>query len=143
MKLQVLTPREASIFACVADTLLAPEPDLPAVRDTTTAAGFDSWLARSPAMNRLGVRAGLLLLELSPMLAHGRRFRSLTPTQRRSFLIGADKRKPLWITVPVDTLRMLAAISYYSDDGVALRLGYDAEARLARGRELRAAEGRP
>jgi hypothetical protein len=36
-----------------------------------------------------------------------------------------------------------AQLSYYGDDGVLGRLGYDADANLARGRRLRAAEGRP
>jgi hypothetical protein len=37
----------------------------------------------------------------------------------------------------------MAVLSYYGDDGVMLRLGYDAEARVRRGRELRASEARP
>ena len=34
-------------------------------------------------------------------------------------------------------------LAYYGDDRVMLRLGYDAEANVARGRELRARDGRP
>jgi len=37
----------------------------------------------------------------------------------------------------------VAQLAYYGDDAVMLRLGYDAEANLQRGRELRAKEGRP
>jgi hypothetical protein len=36
-----------------------------------------------------------------------------------------------------------AQLSYYGDDGILGRLGYDADANLERGRRLRAAEGRP
>ena len=45
-------------FACVCDTVVAPEPALPAVRDTDAVASFDRWLAVSPRLNRLGLRAG-------------------------------------------------------------------------------------
>ena len=40
-------------------------------------------------------------------------------------------------------LKLVATLAYYGDDGVLASLGYDPEAKLARGRELRAAEGRP
>lgn len=141
---QTLTPREASIFACAVDTLLAPEPDLPAVRDTTAAIGFDDWLTHSPDANRYAVRAGLYLLELTPRLTgRGARFRQLDRASRQEFLSSAGNKRPLWLTGLVDTLRMFAAAVYYGDDDVALRLGYDADARVRRGRELRASEGRP
>jgi len=37
----------------------------------------------------------------------------------------------------------VACLSYYGDDAVMLQLGYDADANVRRGRELRAREGRP
>jgi hypothetical protein len=40
-------------------------------------------------------------------------------------------------------LKLVATLAYYGDDDVLATLGYDPEAKLARGRELRAAEGRP
>jgi hypothetical protein len=139
---EAITSREASIFACAADTLLGPQPELPAVHETSAAAGFDQWLACSPAVNRLAVRAGLYLLEISPVLRFGRRFRALSRQQRKDFLHGG-KRRPVYVAAAVDTLRMLAAATYYGDDAVAKSLGYDADVRLERGRKLRAAEGRP
>jgi hypothetical protein len=42
-----------------------------------------------------------------------------------------------------DALRRLAAHCYYGDPAVMRRLGYDADAVVARAAELRAAEGRP
>ena len=45
MTLSVLTPREASIFACVCDTVVAPAPVLPPVRDTDAVGFLDRWLA--------------------------------------------------------------------------------------------------
>ena len=51
---------------------------------------------------------------------------------------------------PVTELRLAAKLmssaaqlSYYGDDDVMRRLGYDATANVERGRRLRAAEGRP
>jgi hypothetical protein len=143
VKLRAITPREASIFAAAADTLLAPEPRLPPVRETTAAVGFDEWLCNSPPLNRLGVRAGLHLLELAPLVRHGRRFRALDRERRLAFLAPSGEKRAVWSATLVDALRMLAAATYYSDDAVAAQLGYDADARVARGRELRAAEGRP
>lgn len=106
--------------------------------------GFDNWLAVSPVINRQAVRAGLYVLELAPRLSgYGGRFRQLDRQTRREFLSPGDRRRPIWIAALVDTLRMLAAAVYYGDDSVALSLGYDADARLKRGRELRADEGRP
>ena len=37
----------------------------------------------------------------------------------------------------------MAFLCYYGDDGIMRRVGYDADANLRRGRELRAREGRP
>ncbi len=144
VRLAAITRREASIFNSAVDALLAPAPDLPAAADTSAAAGFDDWLARSPAVNRAAVRAGLYVLEISPRPSNrGRRFRQLDREEQREFLSPSDRRRPIWIAALVDTLRMLAAAVYYGDDDVARALGYDADARVARGRELRATEGRP
>jgi hypothetical protein len=43
----------------------------------------------------------------------------------------------------VRLLSGIASLSYYGDDAVMLRIGYDAESNLRRGRELRVREGRP
>lgn len=141
---RAITPREASIFACVADTLLAPEPDLPPIRATAATDNFDLWMAASPPTNRIAVRGSLYLLELAPRLTgRGARFRRLSPAERREFLSPAGRRRPAWQAAVTDTLRMLAAAVYYGDDRVALLLGYDADARVDRGHALRASEGRP
>lgn len=142
--LRAITRREASIFACAADTLLAPEPGLPAIHETTAVAAFDHWLACSPALNRRAIRAALYLLELAPRLSgRGGRFRQLDRVARREFLAPVGKRRPIWLVALTDTLRMLAAAVYYGDDEIAIGLGYDADARVRRGRELRASERRP
>lgn len=143
MVLRAISPREASIFAAAADALLAPDPGLPPIRDTGTVAAFDRWLSHSPRLNRNGVRAALHLLELAPLARHARRFRALDRDGRLDFLMPAGRKRSAWRSSLVNLLQMLAAATYYADDDVARQLGYDAEARIARGRELRARERRP
>ncbi len=142
--LQALTPREASIFACLVDAMLAPEPDLPPVSHTEAVASFDGWLAASPPLNRAGLRAALYVAELLP-LATGKphRLRRLDRDSRAALLARMEKRAPAPVRLLLTSLRVFAAFSYYGDDSVARRLGYDADAIVARGRELRAREGRP
>lgn len=146
----MIGPREASIFACLTDALVAPactrkgEPPLPAVRDTDALHTFDIWLAHSPRLNRLGLRAALHLLELSPRLSGAHtRLRRLDPAARRAWLARLER-------IPVAPLRdlllavkSLLLLTYYGDPAVMASLGYDAPANLRRGRELRRAEARP
>jgi len=144
MTLQSLSPREASIFACATDVIVAPEPLLPAVRHTDTVAAFDRWLTHSPALNRLGLRALLYAIELSPWLAGRRqRLRSLGHAERNEALRRAERAGPaLWRGL-FKLVKGLCALCYYGDPEVMRTLGYDAEANARRGRELRAQEGRP
>ena len=144
MRLEVLTPREASIFACVCDTVVAPEPALPPVRDTDAVAFFDRWLARCPGLNRRALRALLYAAELAPLaLGFGRRLRSLPSTERGRALHAVEHARQPGARKLGKLLKGMATLSYYGDDAVMLRLGYDADANVARGRALRAAEGRP
>ena len=57
MKLETLTPREASIFACLCDTIVAPGPALPPVQQTDAVEFLDRWLGLAPRLNRTGLRA--------------------------------------------------------------------------------------
>ena len=142
--LAVLSPREASIFACLADTVVAPEPVLPPVRQTDAVAFFDRWMMRAPRVNRIALRTLLYSLETGPrFLGFGTRMRRLPRAQRSEYLRAIERS-------PVPQLRQLAKLlqgfgqlAYYGDDQVMLRIGYDAEANVARGRELRARDGRP
>ena len=141
--LRVLTPREASIFACLTDTIVAPAPVLPAVKRTDAVASFDRTLELAPRLNRVGLRALLYVAELAPrLLGCSSRMRRLTTDQRAHALQSAQRSGPAvrGLTKIVETLAML---SYYGDDGVMRRLGYDADANVQRGRELRLREGRP
>jgi hypothetical protein len=133
-----MTAREASIFACVVDTFVAPEGVLPPVARTDAARFFGDWLALGPRRNALGLRALLLALELGPLaLGFGQRLRRL-PTSERARYIKRLERLP-----PVKALKGIAFLSYYGDDALMNRLGYDADANVSRGRALRAREGRP
>lgn len=140
----MLSPREASIFACVTDTLVAPEPLLPAVGETTAVASFDRWLWHSPRLNRAGLRAVFVALELAPFaLGFRARLRALAPAHRAAALERAERRGPAAVRGLLKIVKGVCFLSYYGDDGVMLQLGYDAEANLRRARALRAREGRP
>src|SRR4051794_41920968 len=69
--LRAITPREASIFACLTDAVVAPAAVLPPVRETDAVLFFDDWMARSPALNRIAMRAALYAFELSPLFTGG------------------------------------------------------------------------
>lgn len=139
-----LSPREASIFACLADTVVAPEPALPPVRETDAAFFFDRWLARSPALNRAGLRALLWAAELAPLaVGAGARLRRLPEAERARLLALAERRGPAPVRQLAKVVKGIAFLAYYGDDALLRRAGYDPDAVVARGRELRAREGRP
>ena len=144
MSLQALSGREASIFACLCDTVVAPEPLLPPVRDTDAAFFFDRWMARAPRVNRFALRGLLLTIEVAPLtLGFGGRLRQLDPQARARYLEAAERRGPPQLRQLTKLVKGMAFLSYYGDDRVMLRVGYDAEANVRRGRELRLMEGRP
>jgi hypothetical protein len=137
-------PREASIFTCLADGFLAPAPPLPAVRDTEALKTFDTWLLRSPSRNRIGLRVLLHVAELAPLLlGGGHRLRRLEPARRQRWLVRAEHVPVRAVRDLVRAVKTLILLCYYGDPAVMARLGYDAEANLRRGRELRRAEQRP
>ena len=142
--LQVLTPREASIFACLVDTVAAPEPLLPAVSRTDAAFFFDRWMAASPRLNAIGMRALLHALELLPLaLGYRGRLRRLPVAERVSFIDRVEHSGNRHVRQLTKLLKGAAFLAYYGDDAVMRQIGYDADANVRRGRELRAREGRP
>jgi hypothetical protein len=144
VSLRALSPREASIFACVCDAVVAPEPKLPPVRETDAVIFFDDWMARSPTVNRYGMRALLYALELSPLATGaGTRLRRLDRDGRAEWLRALERAPSGQVRLLAKLVKGAAQLSYYGDDRVLLRCGYDAEANVRRGRELRIAEGRP
>jgi hypothetical protein len=133
--LTVLRPREAAIFACLADAVAMPVPPLPPVAATDAVAGFDAWLAAAPAPQRLAQRGALLALGLA-------RLRRRTPARRDALLAGLARSRVPGVAMLLEALRAAAAGCYYGDREVMRALGYDAAERVSRGRALRAAEGR-
>ena len=142
--MRALTPREASIFACFTDAVVAPEPLLPAVRETDAVASFDDWMARSPRVNRLGTRALLYVLELSPWLTGSRaRLRQLDRQARARWVTAIEHARRPQLRLAFKLLKGAAQFSYWGSDRLMLTAGYDADANVRRGRELRLLEGRP
>jgi hypothetical protein len=143
MTLGTLTPREASIFACLTDTVVTPRPLLPPVAETDAAVFFDRWMGRSPRVNRVALRTLLYVIELAPVfMGFGRRMRRLDDAERARYLRSVERAPNPQVRQLVKLIKGFAALSYYGDDRVMLRVGYDADANLRRGRELRAREGR-
>jgi hypothetical protein len=139
--LRVISGREASMFACLTDVVVAPVAPLPPVAETDAAQSFDEQLALAPGLNRLGLRAALHLLELAPLaVGAGHRLRRLAPAARTMALADLDRNPVLAPLLKV--MRSVAHLSYYGDLRVMALLGYDPERVVARARALRAAEDR-
>ena len=133
--LTVLSPREASIFLCLCDTVVAPEPPLPPVAQTDAVEAFERLLAAGTPANRAGLRALLLLA------GAGLRRR---PRERRTELLErAAAARAAQVRQLAAVLRGLASLTYFGDDGVMRALGYDADERVAAGRAVRERDGRP
>jgi hypothetical protein len=142
--LQAISAREASIFACLVDTVVQPDGGLPPVARTDAVEFFDRWLIRSPRQNRLGLRAVLYAAELGPLATgFGRRLRRLGPDERFCFVRRVEKTRSGQLRQIAKLVKSMAYLCYYGDDELMRRAGYDAEANLRRGRELRARDGRP
>lgn len=142
--LTAISAREASIFACLCDTVVAPDGVLPPVNQTDAAIFFDRWMSRSPRLNRTALRVLLHGVELAPLaLGFGRRLRRLEPAARADYLHRAEHAGPPRLRQLTKLVKGMAFLAYYGDDRVMLRIGYDAEANVRRGRELRLIEGRP
>jgi hypothetical protein len=122
----------------VCDTVVAPAPPLPPVSATDAAIFFDRWLERSPRLNRISLRGVLYLAELCPRaLGFGGRLRSLSPSDRARLLAALDGARHPGLRELVQLVEGIASLSYYGDDAVMRRLGYDPNANVARARELR------
>jgi hypothetical protein len=144
MELVCLAPREASIFACLVDTVAAPESFLPAVAQTDCAFAFDRWMAAGPALNARGMRGLLLALEVMPLaMGYGKRFRRLPAEERARFIHAIDRTSNQHVKQLAKVLKGAAFLAYYGDDRVMLQCGYDAQSNVERGRALRLREGRP
>lgn len=135
----VLTRREADVLACLLDAVAGARPPLPPPAATDAVDAFQQMLRSTSALNRVGLRALLWLVELAPLVSRRRRLRALPRAERLDYVAGLD-RTPAGRAL--DALLALVRFSYYGDRGAMVALGYDADAVVARGRAVRAAEGR-
>jgi hypothetical protein len=114
------------------------------VSATDAVAFFDYWLERAPRLNRLAMRALLYAAELCPRaLGFGGRLRSLPARDRARVLEALERAHQPRVRELVRLVESMASLSYYGDDAVMRRVGYDAGSNLSRARELRTSEGRP
>jgi hypothetical protein len=139
-----LRAREAAVFASITEAYCRPEPDLPPVARTDAVAFIDDFAVRSRALNRVGFRLILWVVEFAPLLrGYGATFTRLAADRQARFVRALDRSRWQLLQVGFRLLKTLAVMSYYGDPGVLRAIGYDAEANVARGRALRRAEGRP
>jgi hypothetical protein len=90
------------------------------------------------------MRGLLYVLELSPLLTGFRsRLRRLDRDGRARWLAAIEHAPRAELRLVFKLLKGAAQLSYWGDDALMLRAGYDADANVRRGRELRAREGRP
>jgi hypothetical protein len=134
-----MTTREGNVFACLVETVAGPGEPLPPLAHTDAVRFLDSYLAAAPLLNRAGLRALLHALELGPRARRrGRaRFRQLSPGERTHYLKRLERGRA---GQAFRALEAIAKLAYYGDEAVMKRLGYDANAVVRRGRELRARE---
>jgi hypothetical protein len=141
---KALRPREAAVFASLTEIYCRPGQALPPVAATDAVTFIDEFGARSRALNRIGFRVILWLVELAPLVrGYGATFTRLAADRQAQFVRALDRSRLQLLQVGFRLLKTLAVMSYYGDPGVLRAIGYDAEANVARGRALRRAEGRP
>jgi hypothetical protein len=144
MILKALKPREAEIFAGLADSYCSPEPALPPVAQTTAIAFVDDLAARSSRVNRIGFRLILRIVDLVPLVRGYRaRFTSLAATRRTEFVRSLDCSRWSIVRILGRLLKTIAVMSYYGDERVLRSTGFDPHAIIARGQALRREEQRP
>jgi hypothetical protein len=140
VKLDALSAREASMFACLVDAAIAPDRAMAAVPGTDVVAFFDGYVRNAPALNAAAMRVLLYVIELAPLaLGYGRRLRRLPREQRADCL---DRLQRGRLALAAEPMLAIVKLGYYGDDRVMRALGYDADAVVARGRELRREEAR-
>lgn len=142
--LRSISPREASIFACLVDVYCAPGNGFPPVARTNAVDFLDLWLDRSPRANRLAFRGLLYLAEVGPLAGgFGTRMRRLSPERRLEYVLSLDHSRVMPLRAASKVLKVAASLGYYGDAQVLRLVGYDPDAVLERSRELRRIEGRP
>ena len=84
------------------------------------------------------------MAELAPLAGgFGARLRRLDRERRLEWVRSVEGSRVGHVRVLAKLVQGAAQLAYYGDDRILGRIGYDADANLRRGRELRAREGRP
>jgi hypothetical protein len=101
-------------------------------------------MGRVPRVNRIALRTLLYALETGPLLlGFGARMRRLDPAQRVDYLRAIEQNRLPQLRQLGKLMQGFGQLAYYGDDQVMLRIGYDAEANVARARAVRERDGRP
>jgi hypothetical protein len=142
--LKALRPREAAVFAGLADAYCRPQPELPPVPETDAVAFIDALAASSRPLNRIAFKLILRGVDLTPRLSGQRaRFTALGAERRAQFVQSLERSRWTLVQTLSRLLKTLTVMAYYGDPRVLGQIGYDADANLARARDLRTREGRP
>lgn len=107
-------------------------PEAAALDDASWAeaeAIVEAFLAGRPAAVRRQLRLLVRLLDLLPLLLHGRRFRSLDAAGRLRFLERMQRAPLLLLRRGVWGVRTLAFMAYYARPAAAAAIGYRADPR--------------
>jgi hypothetical protein len=142
----ILKPREAAIFASLVEAYCRPAPGgaFPPVAATDAVAFIDGFAARSRPLNRTVFRLMLRAIDVAPLITRRRaRFTHLDADRRAAFVNALEHSRFQLLPILSKLLKTLTLMAYYGDLGALRAAGYDPEAVVARGRELRAREGRP
>ena len=139
--LSTISGREASMFAALCEAFVSPSDSMPPVRETDAAFALDANLAVAPALNRIGLRVGLYVLEIAPLLmGRGARLRRLDPAARADVITQLKGSSALGQVL--EAFRAIAHQCYYGDLAVMRSFGYDPHAVTERAAKLRVTENR-
>lgn len=144
MNYDSLSNSDAAVFTALVESICAPEPVYPPVSQTAAVDYFDRYLRASPAINRLGFRLILHIVEYAPLaIGLGHRFSRLEPMRRIDFIQrwSESRLRPLRVTFIL--FKGIVFMAYYGDESVLKACGYDPDANIERARALRHKEGRP
>lgn len=144
MNYDSLSNSEVAVFTALVESICAPEPVYPPVSQTAAVDYFDRYLQASPAINRLGFKLILHIVEYAPLVVRpGRRFSRLEPIKRVDFILRWSESRLRPLRVVFELMKGIVFMAYYGDDSVLKACGYDPDANIERARTLRRKEGRP
>jgi hypothetical protein len=124
-----ILPPIRPLFRALATTFVPEAGTLDDAAWSEAEAIVERFLAARPAAVRRQLRLLLVLLDLMPLLRHGRRFRALDAARRTRFLESVQNAPLLLLRRGVWGVRTLAFMAYYARPAAATGIGYRADAR--------------